>query len=164
MNEHIKSNANLEWLTLEDCRSFATCLAAAIHEPVCIALIGTLGAGKTQFVRFFVEAMQGDPSQVASPTFVLVNLYHARLPIAHLDLYRLDSTRELDSVGFDELVYGDSVCLVEWADKFASSMPEETLWLRIDIDEAGRHVKLSAAAGTTAERIMEDALKTRHQP
>jgi tRNA threonylcarbamoyladenosine biosynthesis protein TsaE len=131
-----------QWRDLDACKHFAASFASVIAEPCCVALVGTLGAGKTQFVRYFVEAMGGDPNQVSSPTFVLLNMYHAALPIAHLDLYRLDRPTELDSIGFDDIVYGESVCLIEWADKFKAQMPDETLWIEIKDNGNARAVTL----------------------
>ena len=143
------------WYSLGDCQSSATWLANSITEPVCIALSGTLGAGKTQFVRYFVEAFGGDASQVSSPTFVLVNLYQARLPVAHLDLYRLNSMAELDSIGFDDLVYGEAVCLIEWSNKFPDAIPSNALWIDIEPKDQFRTVHCRAESDSIAGQIVE---------
>lgn len=142
------------WQGVEGCKRFAAQFASAVTEPCCIALVGTLGAGKTQFVRFLVEALGGDASQVSSPTFVLVNMYHASFPIAHLDLYRLERPAELESFGFDDIVYGDSVCLIEWADKFRAQMPQESLWMHIKGGGDSREVCLSSGSGTLSADLI----------
>ncbi len=149
------SVCSTNWYSLDDCRTSAAHIAKLITEPVCIALSGTLGAGKTQFVRYFVEAFGGDASQVSSPTFVLVNMYQANLPIAHLDLYRLNAVTELDSIGFDDLVYGESVCLIEWANKFPEAIPSDALWINIESKDQFRAVHLRAESDNFASRIVE---------
>ncbi len=97
-----------------------------------LGLVGELGAGKTVLVRGFVEGLGGDPDQVRSPTFTLMNLYDATLPIYHFDLYRLGSAGELDGIGFVEFARGDGVTLVEWADRIPEMAGEVTRWVRID--------------------------------
>jgi tRNA threonylcarbamoyladenosine biosynthesis protein TsaE len=84
-----------------------------------IALIGPLGSGKTHLVKGIAAGLDaGAASVVTSPTFVLVNEYPgARLEIYHVDAYRLESLRELQMLGFDDLCHPGSVVLVEWADK-----------------------------------------------
>ena len=145
---------NSQWNSLEDCRRFAIELAAQIDRPLCIALEGTLGAGKTQWVRYFVEAMGGDADQVSSPTFVLMNQYTARLPILHLDLYRLNNDAELEGIGFDEIVYGQSVCLIEWADKFQNWLPLDRLTIQIQVvSDKQRIIRCHAAADTFAATL-----------
>ena len=87
------------------------------------ALVGEVGAGKTQFVKGFVAAL-GSDDEVTSPTFTLVHEYDGgRLPIYHFDFYRLDSPDSVTRLGFDEYVYGDGVCLIEWADRFPTLLP-----------------------------------------
>jgi len=97
-----------------------------------IGLVGELGAGKTVFVRGFVAAQGGDPAEVRSPTFTLMNLYDAALPIYHFDLYRLGSSGELDGIGFVEFARGDGITLVEWAERVPGIADEVTRWVRID--------------------------------
>jgi len=117
-------------------------VAAAFRPGDVIGLSGTLGAGKTVFVRGVLRALGGDPAQVRSPTFTLMNVYAAGLPVYHFDLYRLARGSELDGIGFHEFARGDGVSLVEWADRFPDVAPEVTLWVRIEFDgtETGRRI------------------------
>jgi tRNA threonylcarbamoyladenosine biosynthesis protein TsaE len=115
-------------------------LAALLAPGDAIALIGELGAGKTALVRAAVEAL-GSSDGAVSPTFALVSSYRGgRLPVAHVDLYRVEHERELAELGLDELL-GDGVLFVEWADRF-DVMPSDHL--RIELEHAGAGRRLRA--------------------
>lgn len=89
-------------------------------------LIGELGAGKTcltQGVALGLDVQQ----QVFSPSFVLIREYRGRLPLYHMDFYRLDRLEEIADLGLDDYLYGKGVCIVEWADKGMAIMPGENL-------------------------------------
>ena len=87
-------------------------------------LVGNLGAGKTTFVRGVARGL-GAHGQVSSPTFQLLRWHEGRLPLAHVDLYRIDSPRELQALGLDELLES-SVVAVEWADRIPGLAGERT--------------------------------------
>ena len=94
------------------------------------SLDGDLGSGKTEFVRGFVEALSGDVP-VRSPTFSIVNTYQTpKFPVYHFDFYRIEDKREFLSIGLDEYIYGDGVCLIEWGTMFNESLPEATKHIR----------------------------------
>src|SRR5437867_3366465 len=93
-------------------------LAGALFGGAVVALIGPLGAGKTQLVRAIAEGLGiADSRVVSSPTFVLIQEYSARLPIYHFDAYRLQTAGEFFDLGAHEYFAGNGVCLVEWADR-----------------------------------------------
>lgn len=95
------------------------------------ALRGDLGAGKTQFVKGFVRGM-GSEAEVTSPTFTLLHEYTGgRCPVYHFDFYRLDSTGAVARLGLDEYLYGDGVCVIEWADRFPELLPRNTIAISI---------------------------------
>ena len=97
------------------------------------ALIGDLGAGKTQFVKGFVAAL-GSAAEVTSPTFTLIHEYSdGRVPIYHFDFYRLDTPDEVARLGLDEYLFGDGVCVIEWADRFPDLLPAGTRWIRMQV-------------------------------
>jgi tRNA threonylcarbamoyladenosine biosynthesis protein TsaE len=101
-------------------------IARLLTPPKLLILHGDLGAGKTTLVKGIAEALDAaDPDEVTSPTFTLIHEYEGKLSgkpvmLYHLDLYRIDSERQLDTLGLDELVTPDSVILVEWGEKFPS--------------------------------------------
>lgn len=140
---------------LSECQRLAMAIAAACEEPIVIELNGTLGAGKTQWTRFFVEAMGGDITEVSSPTFVLVKKYAARMPIYHLDLYRLQDEDELLELGFEEMVDEQAIVLIEWANRFADVMPREKLTIHLEVleDTSMRQAEISAH-GDHAEKVL----------
>ena len=98
-----------------------------------IGLVGGLGAGKTHWTKGFVAGL-GSNAVVTSPTFGLVHEYAGgRLPVFHLDFYRLNDGGELIALGWDEYLESDGIIIAEWADKFAELMPENTRWLVFSI-------------------------------
>lgn len=110
----------------------------ASHEArpgTVIGLVGGLGAGKTHWTKGFVAGL-GSPAVVTSPTFGLVHEYvGGRLPVFHLDFYRLNDGDELVALGWDEYLESGGVIVAEWADKFPGLMPENTRWLVFSIGE-----------------------------
>jgi tRNA threonylcarbamoyladenosine biosynthesis protein TsaE len=100
-------------------RAIARDLAQTLSAGAIVLLHGDLGVGKTVFVRGLAEGLGIDPGEVTSPTFTLVHEYAGgRLPLVHLDLYRLDRT-ELDDVGLDPDLAARGVVVVEWAERLA---------------------------------------------
>ena len=120
--------------SLAETEAFGKRLAAQLFPGAVVALIGTLGAGKTYLVRAIAEGLDiANAAVVNSPTFVLIQEYDARLPIYHFDAYRLQSETEFADLGVHEYFQGDGVCLVEWADKVPTCLPRERLEIRITI-------------------------------
>ncbi len=110
-----------------------------------IALIGELGAGKTQFVQGLAEGLGIDSTEVNSPTFTLIQTYEGRLPLTHVDLYRLENPDEVSSFGLEEYLEGEGVSAVEWANKGAGILPKERLMITIHVLEADtREIEIQA--------------------
>lgn len=122
-----------------------------------IALIGELGAGKTQLTRAIAEGLGiADSRSVTSPTFVLVQEYHARLPIYHFDAYRLKNESEFADLGADEFFESDGVCVVEWADRVPGCLPDDHL--RVTLTVTGETSRRAAveATGREYEKLIEE--------
>lgn len=108
----------------EDTRRIAAALAPSLHPGAVLLLSGDLGAGKTAFVRGLAEGLGIDPAEVTSPTFTLVHEYRGgRLPLIHVDLYRLDRA-DLDDIGLDQDLAARGVTAVEWAERLSRHLPD----------------------------------------
>ena len=122
-----------------------------------VLLSGGLGAGKTTLTQGIVWGL-GSPEYARSPTFVLVNEYSASLPVYHMDLYRLDTFDEVDGLGLDDYLYGDGVCVIEWADKAPGYFPERHLLVSIrSISDEER--ELTIQSGSPEHLPVFDALE-----
>ena len=137
---------SIELLSPSDTESLGRRLGSLLFPGAVIALIGPLGAGKTQLVRAIAEGLDiADSRVVSSPTFVLIQEYGARLPIYHFDVYRLKSEAEFAELGAHEYFEGDGVCLIEWADRVPGLLPKERLEARLTIvGETARRLELTA--------------------
>ncbi len=122
--------AELSTTSAEETEAAGERLAAGLRPGDVVALVGELGAGKTCFIRGLVRGL-GATTRATSPTFVLINQYRGRVPIYHVDAYRTQSLRELLEIGVDELMGGDGVTVVEWADKLLPLLPPGTIEVRI---------------------------------
>jgi tRNA threonylcarbamoyladenosine biosynthesis protein TsaE len=112
---------------LTELRSYGVALGAALRAPVVVTLTGDLGAGKTTLVQAIARGA-GVTGDVTSPTFALVHEYAAPAQtIYHLDLYRLMNSDELDNIGWDEIVYGDGIVLIEWPERAGARLPSARL-------------------------------------
>ena len=94
-------------------------------------LTGTLGAGKTCLSQGIARGLEV-PENLRSPTFVLMTRHQGRLVLHHVDLYRINDPWEAWDLGLDELMMGDGVCVVEWADKAAELFPSDACWIDLD--------------------------------
>ena len=128
-------------------------IGAALKGGEVIGLIGPLGSGKTHLIKGIAAGTGAtDANRVSSPTFVIVNEYlstSALLDVYHIDAYRIQSIAEFEMLGFDEFCRGDSVVVIEWADKVAAALQNIDL-IRIElshIDETHRRIVLRNAPG-----------------
>jgi len=105
--------------------------AAELRPGDVLALSGDLGAGKTHFVKGLAEGL-GVDADVTSPTFTLIHEYlGSRLPLFHIDLYRLETDDEVLNIGLDDYLDSEGITAIEWADKFPELMPRGAKWVRI---------------------------------
>jgi tRNA threonylcarbamoyladenosine biosynthesis protein TsaE len=138
-----------------DTARLGAALAAALRPGDVLALNGSLGAGKTRLVQAVAAALGFADQIVNSPTFVLIHEYDSRVPLYHVDAYRLRDSDEFLSIGGDEVLAGDRACLIEWADRIADLLPRDHL--RIDIRVTGdtqREFRL-AAHGPRAAALVQ---------
>jgi len=116
-------------------------LARQLRPGAVLALIGELGAGKTQFTRGVVTGLGGDPRTVSSPTFVLMQEYDTKPPVVHIDAYRLNDVDELRELGWTDEVIESSITLIEWADRIESHLPADRITIEFEhVDEQTRRI------------------------
>ncbi len=128
-------------------------LAEVVAADVVVGLVGPLGAGKTRLSRAVAEALGVDPAAIASPTFVLIHEYDGRIPVFHFDAYRLPSPAAFEDLGPADYWSAGGVCLVEWADRVADSLPPDTWWVRIDPGAGARRSIRIEAPGEPLDRL-----------
>ena len=136
--------------------AFGRKLGARLFPGAVVALVGQMGAGKTHLTRAIAEGLEvKNPAAVNSPTFVLIQEYRARLPIYHFDTYRLSGAPEFAELGAPEYLRGDGVCVIEWADKVESVLPEEHLRIDIHIVDADQRRFELRACGVRHEELLD---------
>jgi tRNA threonylcarbamoyladenosine biosynthesis protein TsaE len=139
-------------------------LAGAVGELLrpgdVVSLVGGLGAGKTVFARGVARAL-GVTEPVVSPSFTIVREYEGRLPLVHVDVYRIDRLQELHDLGFEELVRDDAVTLVEWGDVIDGMLPGERLDVRLAAGDGDdeRVVKIEGRGRSWRARAAELAVR-----
>ncbi len=97
-----------------------------------VVLVGELGTGKTVLTKGIARGL-GVTDPVVSPTFTIVREYRGRLPLVHVDVYRLDHLQELHDLGFDDLLGGPAVAVIEWGDRVGSLLPVDRLDIRLEL-------------------------------
>ena len=116
-----------------------------------VALIGTLGAGKTRLIQAIAKAAGINPADVSSPTYVLIHEYQGTVPIYHFDVYRLNHAGEFLQLGVEEYFERPGLSLIEWGDRVESVLPREHFTIRIEIlGENSRKFVLEKVAAETS--------------
>ena len=120
-------------------------LSALLSPPKIVLLRGDLGAGKTTLVKGIAEAFHAASQEdVTSPTFTLVHEYHgSKADLYHIDLYRVDTPRQLETLGLDDLITEKSILLIEWGEKFLRFVRERDVEIALErMSENGRRVRI----------------------
>ena len=127
-------------------------VAARLRVGDVVVLSGPLGAGKTVVARGLAAGLGVHPEEVRSPTFTLVNPYQGRVPVYHLDLYRIEKPAELDELGLEEILGGDGVAVVEWGERLGRWLPPHCLTIMVE-DRGGseRLLTFDDRRGPTAD-------------
>ena len=125
---------SIELLTFQHTETLGTILGKIAEPGDVITLAGTLGAGKTALTQAIGRGLGVDPQiYITSPTFSLLHEYKGRIPLYHMDLYRLVSEEEVDSLGFTEYFYGPGLTVIEWPERLGNLMPAERLQIELVI-------------------------------
>ncbi len=133
---------------------FGQRLARALSPGTVFALQGQLGAGKTRLVQAIAAELGCSQSFVVSPTFTLIHEYDGQLPVYHVDAYRLKDSDEFLDMGGGELLYGDGVCLIEWADRIGDVLPQDHLRVEIQVTGEQSRVFHCQASGPLSQQII----------
>jgi len=128
----------------ETTRKIGQILGELAQPGYIFLLSGELGVGKTCLTQGIAWGL-GSQEYALSPTFVLMRELHGRLPIYHIDLYRLDQIQEISDLGLDDYLYGQGLCVIEWAEKGLSVLPREHLLVKISYSgDNQRNLELSS--------------------
>lgn len=101
-----------------------------------IAMQGTLAAGKTTITKGIAQALNISDT-ITSPTFCLISEYYGKMPLYHMDVYRLEGGEDFINLGTDDMIYGDGVSIIEWSEKIMEELPKKTIILRITPHDDG---------------------------
>jgi len=116
----------------EETQQLAKKIAPDLKPGQVVAFFGEMAAGKTTFIRTLASEVAGvAPELINSPTFQYLNIYNGNLTVYHFDLYRMKDPEDFLSMGFDELLYGDGICCIEWAERIETILPKEAITIRI---------------------------------
>lgn len=120
-----------------------------------LLLIGDLGTGKTCLTQGIAWGL-GIKEYTSSPSFMVVKQYQGRIPLYHIDLYRLDQVAEILNLGLDDYLYGQGICVIEWADRGLETLPEENLLIRMShISNIRRSLQLEPRGKRYTELLSE---------
>ena len=129
--------------------------AAVAGEVYC--LLGDLGVGKTVLTQGFAKGLEIDDA-ISSPTFTIIQEYEdGRLPFYHFDVYRIADPEEMDEIGFEDYVYGDGVCLIEWANLITELIPDSTKVIVIekDLEKGFDYRKITVSEGKEVFELVD---------
>jgi tRNA threonylcarbamoyladenosine biosynthesis protein TsaE len=122
-------------------------VASTLQPETFVLLHGDLGAGKTSFVRGMAAGLGANPDDVSSPTFVLIQHYKGRMPLVHVDLYRLESGAAVDDLGLEELATG-AVVAIEWAERLPRPLDGSVIVRIEDLGGDARRITISEKRGS----------------
>ena len=125
-----------------------------------VALVGELGAGKTTLTQGIVRGLGvSEEHYIGSPTFTLINEYEGRMPVYHLDFYRVETPAEIENLGLEEYLYGEGVAVIEWADKIETLLPKEHMMITLEyVDPTVRGLEIKGV-GTYYAALIETVVQ-----
>lgn len=138
----------------EETREIGRALGRLLEKGSVVALVGNLGSGKTVFTQGLARGLDVGPDEyVSSPSFALVNQYRGRMPVFHVDTYRLRGELELVALGYEEFFDTNGATVIEWADKVSGLLPEMHILVEFTIlGREARELNLSLAGNWPAEK------------
>lgn len=145
LNFNMASTCTIDLPTLEQTMSLGRRLGKIALPGDVITLTGSLGAGKTTLTQAIGQGlMVPENYYITSPTFGLLHEYPGRIPLYHMDLYRLTSEEEIEALGFEDYLYGNGLTVIEWPDRLGSLLPSERLEIELSFTSGiGRKATLT---------------------
>ncbi len=141
----------------EQSRHLGFIVGSHMDAPAVIGLTGDLGSGKTVFVQGLARGLAvPERYPVNSPTYTLINEYPGRLPLFHVDLYRIADLEELDNIGFEEVASSGGLVVIEWADRLSSDLLAPDMAVFIDMGGSGRRAYRFFFYRRPARNLIED--------
>ncbi|HEU4962574.1 MAG TPA: tRNA (adenosine(37)-N6)-threonylcarbamoyltransferase complex ATPase subunit type 1 TsaE [Bacilli bacterium] len=142
--------------SVEATQSLAACLGRLVRPGDLLTMTGDLGAGKTTFTQGLAHGL-GVEEPVSSPTFTIIKEYEeGRIPLYHMDIYRLGAGALDEDLGFEEYFYGDGVTVVEWAEWLEELLPEDRVGVTIRLADGGGRVVSLQASGARSEVLLKE--------
>lgn len=141
---------------LQDTLEIGKIIAKNLENGSVLCLDGDLGAGKTTLTQF-IAAELGVREYVTSPTFTIIKEYEGRLPLYHMDVYRIESEDEMYDLGYGEYIYSDGVTIIEWSQKIKNMLPEDRINIEIQksVEENTRILDITGK-GSCYEKIARE--------
>ena len=117
--------------TSEETIELGKTIGSLLKSGDILAMTGTLAAGKTTITKGIAQSL-GISDNITSPTFCLISEYDGtKMPLYHMDVYRLEGAEDFVNLGVDEMLYGNGVCIIEWSEKVQSELPKKTIFMKI---------------------------------
>ena len=150
---------SLELSSLERTERFGKILGTIVDPGDIITLGGPLGSGKTALTQTIARGLGVDPGiYVTSPTFSLLHEYQGRIPLYHMDLYRLAGEDEIESLGFTEYFYGNGLTVIEWPERLGSLLPPVRLHVELAISGQTSRTAILTGYGDLWQKKMADIM------
>ncbi len=112
-------------------------IGSMVKPGTVIAMEGTLAAGKTTMTKGIARSL-GINETITSPTFTLISEYEGKIPLYHMDAYRLDSAEDFLNLGVEDMIYGkDGIAIIEWSEKVRQELPKKTITIKLEVQEDG---------------------------
>ena len=125
--------------TAEETIELGKKIGSLLKKGDIIAMQGTLAAGKTTITKGIAQALE-IKDNITSPTFCLISEYEGKMPLYHMDVYRLDGAEDFAGLGTEDMLYGNGVSIIEWSEKVMSELPKKTIILKLEPQEDGSRI------------------------
>lgn len=142
--------------SLEDTKLIGKIIAENLIKGTVLCLDGDLGAGKTTLTQYIAKEF-GIKEYITSPTFTIIKEYEGILPFYHMDVYRIDSEDDMYDLGYEEYIYSEGVCIIEWSQKISNMLPTNriNIYIQRTNDESTRIFSVEGQ-GFAYEKILEE--------